>query len=336
MQTFVHKRAGSGALVSDLEPLAGGASCNIYAFDYRPSEGEAARSMVLRMDSEGGSVQGDRAEEFALLAATRKAGVTVPRVYWKGADEEGLGGSFFVMERVAGEAIARRLLRDERYARTRKALPAQLACELALIHGVNIDLPELAFLRDRQPDGGGAGHVLEELERYKGMLAVAAAGHPYPVLTMSARWLAENAPRVDKPALVHGDFRIGNVMFDEQGLTAVLDWELAHIGDPMEDLGWLCVRAWRFGVDELHAGGLCTREEICRLYSEASGHEVDRDLVCYWEIFGNWKWAAICVLQGARHKAGRRPDIELASIGRRVAASELEVLELLGRERVLG
>ena len=118
-------------------------------------------------------------------------------------------------------------------------------------------------------------------------------------------------------------------MFDERGLTAVLDWELSHIGDPLEDLGWLTVRAWRFGADDSPVGGLCSRERLLELYEEASGRAVDRAAYAYWEIFGNWRWAVICVLQASGYSAGSYPNVELASLGRRVAEVECEMLTLM-------
>jgi len=126
---------------------------------------------------------------------------------------------------------------------------------------------------------------------------------------------------------VHGDFRIGNVIFGPEGLRAVLDWELAHVGDPMEDLGWLCVRSWRFGADAQPVGGLCQREEFFAAYARAGGAPVDPAAVRWWEVFGNCKWAIICVMQARSFVDGAR-SVELASLGRRVAEMELELLSL--------
>jgi aminoglycoside phosphotransferase (APT) family kinase protein len=251
-------------------------------------------------------------------------------VHLDGSEDEGLGGAFFVMDHVRGEAIARRLLRDERYAATRAALPAQLGCELARTHTIDLEDESLAFLRSRAPAGGDPRRfALAEVDRYRQILDMFAADQPYPLLRLAARWLTDHAPAVSRAVLVHGDFRVGNVMFDEKGLTAVLDWELCHVGDPIEDLGWLCVKTWRFGNDALAAGGLCSREELVRHYVSAGGSVVPTEALRWWELFGNWKWAVICRMQAERHKAGKRLDLELAAIGRRVAETEREILALL-------
>lgn len=308
--------------------LAGGASCRVYAFEV--ADGGDVRPYVLRLDAAGRGTQGTRREEFAVLVAARGAGVTVPAVHFAGTEDDGLGGAYFVMDLVAGEALARRLLRDERYSAARAALPRQLGRELARTHAIDLAQDSLAFLAERAAGGDDPRRFARaEVERYRQILDTFPADQPYPLLRLVARWLDAKAPAVARAALVHGDFRIGNVMFDEAGLTAVLDWELCHVGDPIEDLGWLCVRTWRFGNDSLAAGGLCSREEFLRFYEEAGGTACSMAALRWWELFGNWKWAVICRMQAERHKVGKWPDVELATIGRRVAETEQEMLALL-------
>lgn len=328
LQNFLRGHGRPTAEVASLRRLSGGASCRVYAFDLR--EGAQARTLVLRLDAVGGGTPGARREEYVLLAAAARAGVTVPAVHLEGSEEDGLGGCFFVMDLVPGEALARRLLRDERYAGARTALPADLGRELARVHDVNLGDPCLAFLAGRAPAGNHPCRFARaEVDRYLQILDAFSLGQPYPLLRLVARWLRAKAPRVQRPVLVHGDFRVGNVMFDEKGLTAVLDWELSHVGDPVEDLGWLCVRTWRFGSDQLAAGGLCSREELVRHYETAGGAPIDPAALAWWEVFGNWKWAIICRMQAERHKMGKCLDVELATIGRRVAETEHEILALL-------
>lgn len=303
----------------------------VYAFDWTDSDG--SRALVLRIDSPGAAVGATRREEFELLAAAGRAGVTVPAVHHYEEAGNAVGGAFIVMDRVRGEAIARRLLRDEKYAAARAALPAQATAELARIHRMDTSDPRLGFLAERAPAAGDPrAYALAEVARYREILDSFAAGHPYPLLRLAGRWLAEHAPASERPAIVHGDFRVGNLLFDEAGLTAVLDWELSHLGDPVEDLGWFCVRAWRFGNDREPAGGLCSRERLCELYESAGGVAVDPATLRYWELFGNWKWAIICRMQADRHRSGPRPDLELAAIGRRVAETEQEILALLDQD----
>ncbi|RMF19512.1 MAG: phosphotransferase family protein [Deltaproteobacteria bacterium] len=326
LERFLRARTGRDLSVRGFKRLAGGASARLYGFEL--DDGEApARRLVMRMDPERGDILSSRAAEYALLATAREAGVRVPEVHWFGDAGAGLGAAFFVMDHVDGESLGRRLLRETRYSKTRERLPADLARELARIHAIDPTDPRLREHLDREPAGVGA-----EIERYRTIMETAAGGHPMPVLELAGRWLERAAPSGGETTLVHGDFRIGNVLFDENGLTAVLDWELSHAGDPMEDLGWLCVRAWRFGADDLPAGGLCSREHLWSLYEQASGRRVDPERAMYWEIFGNWKWAIICMVQAAGHKAGRFPDVELAAIGRRVAEVEWELLDLLEQQ----
>ena len=157
------------------------------------------------------------------------------------------------------------------------------------------------------------------------MLAV----EPHPVLDLAERWLRANAPQSGALRLVHGDYRVGNFMFDESGLVAVLDWELAHLGDPVEDLAWLCVRAWRFGNDRLPAGGLGSREDLVAAYQAAGGEPVDPDSLRFWEVLGNFKLALVFIGQARAYLDGAHATVELASLGRRIAEPEAELLKLI-------
>jgi aminoglycoside phosphotransferase (APT) family kinase protein len=131
--------------------------------------------------------------------------------------------------------------------------------------------------------------------------------------------------------VVHGDFRLGNVIVGEQGLNAVIDWELAHVGDPMEDLGWLCVKAWRFGGGPPVAG-LGSYDDLVGPYEAARGVAVDRVAMHWWEVLGTWKWAIMCILQASAHLSGASRSHELAAIGRRVCENEYDLfLALEGR-----
>jgi aminoglycoside phosphotransferase (APT) family kinase protein len=304
--------------------MAGGASSAIYGFELRYVSGTAPRRLVLRMAAASEELQTEAIDEFAVLAVAHEAGVSVPAVHWRGDASAGLGGNFFIMDRIEGETIPRRLLRDELYAETRARLPGQLAAELARIHAISLEDPRLSVLAKRSGHG-----IADEIARYVAVLDRTGRGHPQPVLRYVARWLVRHAPSGRPRRLVHGDFRIGNVLFDERGLRAILDWELSHLGDPAEDLGWLSVRAWRFGIDRNPVGGLCTREALWGAYEKAGGERVDPAVARYWEIMGNWKWAVMCVMQAARMDDGTYRDVELAAIGRRVADSEWESLALL-------
>jgi aminoglycoside phosphotransferase (APT) family kinase protein len=311
---------GEPVAVDGVKRLAGGASRELWRFTASRAGGPP-EDLVLRRDPPGHVIESSRQGEFELLKAARAAGVPVPDVRWCETDPAVLGSPFFVMELVRGEAIARRLLRDAEYARAREVLPEQLARALARIH--EIDPASLDFLA--RP-AAGISPAAAELARYRSVFD-SIAPDPHPVLELAFRWLGARAPEGTAQSVVHGDFRMGNVLVDAAGLTAVLDWELAHVGDPMEDLGWLCVRAWRFGAP-LPVGGLCERERLCDAYAAASGRAVDPAVVHWWEVFGNLKWAIVCIMQAHTFLTGAR-NVELASLGRRTCETELELLDLL-------
>ncbi|GIW40895.1 MAG: tyrosine protein kinase:aminoglycoside phosphotransferase [Candidatus Binatia bacterium] len=330
LASFVAAREGVREVrIEGLRPLPGGASRETWSFDAVYERGGAMLRLplVLRRDPPGRG-ETSRREEFLVLRTAYECGLPVPRPYWLGDDEETLGGRFLVMERVEGETIPRRLLRDELYARAREVLPAQLAECLARIHRIELGREEL---RGLPAPRRGESVARAEIDRYENLYRLVAL-EPHPALELAFRWLRSRAPVASRLALVHGDFRIGNVVFGPEGLRAVLDWELAHVGDPMEDLGWLCVRAWRFGRDEKAVGGLADREEFYAAYENAGGFPVDLAAVRFWEAFGNLKWAVICLGQARVGLEGQRKNLELGSLGRRTAEVEWELLELMEEE----
>lgn len=314
--------------VEELRLLTGGASRQTWSFDavVEDPDGETAtEALILRADprTTAGLATGEM--EFALLAAAGEAGVPVPKVHFMGDDS--LDMPFLIMERVEGETIPRRLLRNDEYAQARNSMTAQLGSILAKLHQTPVDDPRLQAL-SRPPSGVSPAE--HELGRYE-QIYRAVTPDPHPAFELAFRWLYERARALDPcpPTLVHGDFRIGNVIFGPEGARAILDWELAHIGDPTEDIGWICVRSWRFGNDELHVGGLGSREEFRQAYEEAGGVAVDPERVRFWETFGNLRWGISCIIQAKGYLDGRSKSVELASIGRRVAETEWELLELM-------
>lgn len=327
----------SAVRAEGLRRLAGGASREIWSVDLAieraPGRVETL-ALILRKDPPGRVGDGgDRGTEFRVLRAAAAGGVAVPRVHWACDDASVLGSPFFLMERVEGETLPRRLLREERYAAARQALPGELGTQLARIHALDLEQPDLAGLA-RPPAGRSPARV--EVERVALGLRELVV-EPHPVLDLAERWLLERAP--DPPSagapgspprvtLVHGDYRVGNVVVGEAGLRAILDWELVHVGDPLEDLGWLCTRAWRFGAP-LPAGGVGTREQVVAAYERASGTRVDFEALRFWEAFGSFKLALVFVMQSRVYLDGRVRSVELASLGRRTVEAEDELLRFL-------
>ena len=319
---YLGRQLGSGASVGALRRLPGGASRETWLFTLETPDGRTER-LVLRRDPPGHVIETSRRHEFVLLRAAAAAGVPVPRVRWCEEDPAVLGAPFFVMDYVEGETLARRLLRDAEYAPARAVLPEQLAAALVRVHAIDLDAPALGFLtRPAAEDLPAAA----ELARYESLFR-ALAPEPHPAFELALRWLVARLPVAKRRTLVHGDYRVGNVIFGPEGLRAVIDWEMVHVGDPMEDLGWLCVRAWRFGADSKPVGGLADRGRLFAAYEHAGGGGVDPAAVRWWEVFGNLKWGIICIMQMQTFLAGVK-SVELASLGRRTAETELELLDL--------
>jgi aminoglycoside phosphotransferase (APT) family kinase protein len=326
---FLACRGGADAVeIEHLTRLLGGAIHHTWAFDALLHGGNLAGRLplILRIDAPGRAQPEVMELEYRLLDLMPAAGVPVPRVYFLG--DESLGAPFFIMERVAGETNPRHLFRDDRYAAARAGMARQLGAILARIHRMPLEQLPLDLLR-RPPAGTPpAAYEIDRLEEEYRELCI----NPHPVFELAFRWLREQAPARDRGrplALLHGDYRMGNILFDPTGVRAVLDWEGAHLGDPMEELGWFCVRAWRFGNDQLPAGGLASLEEFAAGY-EAEGLAVDPAVWPFWEVFGNLRWGIIAILQAKTHLDGQVRSQELAAIGRRTAETEYEILRLIG------
>jgi aminoglycoside phosphotransferase (APT) family kinase protein len=311
--------------IENFRKMPGGASREIWSFDCATQrDGETTRrAMVLRRDPGAHNISTNRRHEFMVIRAAFEERIQVPEVFWVSEDPAVLGSAFFIMERIDGETLARRLLRDDTYARAREAMPIQLADILAKIHRIDPVKHKLDFLAEP-----GDNAALTEVKRYEENFRRLAL-EPHPAFELAFRWLLKRFPKTPRKTLVHGDYRIGNVIFGPEGVRSILDWELAHLGDPMEDVGWMCVRAWRFGNDLKPVGGLGTREDFFRAYEKAGGIDVDPEAARFWEVFGNLRWGIITISQARTHIDGFVKSVELASIGRRTAETELELLNLI-------
>ncbi len=311
------RHLGGPARLEELSRLSGGASAETWSFDLRRGDGREA--LILRRIEAGKrsstSVDPETEAELQRLAHAGGVPVAAVRFVLEEADELGQG---YVMERLEGETIPRRILRDGRFARVRATLARQCGEVLARLHRV-----------DPSPVAGQLATLSgsDQLAHYRELHD--SFGDPHPVFELAFRFLEERAPAAVEPVLVHGDFRNGNLMIDRHGLRAVLDWELAHLGDPMEDLGWLCVPSWRFGELDKPVGGFGGRDELFAGYEGASGAKVDREKVQWFEIFGALKWGVMCQLQGFAHLAGQSRSIEKAAIGRRASETEIDLLDAI-------
>ncbi len=337
IEAWIRTQAGRPARVENLRRMTGGSSRQVWSLDVEletPSDVDS-RALVLRIDptagaaaSRGLSTEGGFRLEFRLLEEALRCEVPVPRVYWPCAELEPLGGPFYFMDRVEGETIGTRILRDPALARARELLPDQLGRALARIHRMSPEAPGLERLA--RP-AGGVSSALEQLAQVR--RGIDGAPSPTPVCEWAYRWLEQNVP--SSPAgergrtLVHGDYRMGNLVVGEEGLRAVLDWELAHVGDPHEDLAWMCTKTWRFGNPGAPVGGVGPREPFYRAYEVESGRSLDRKALRWWEALSAAKVCVVWIVQMNAYLSGVIPSVEQAAIGRRMAETELDLLQLL-------
>lgn len=308
---------GTEVSVTGLRRLSGGASRETWSFDVERPDG-STEALILRRDPGSSIGSTDRSTEYELLRAAGAAGVPVPAVRFLLEPDDDLGDGF-VMTRIDGETIPRKLLRDDEYAQARPRLTAEVARAAAAIHSVPLGaLPRLS-----------RGDIATLLGQYRDLIDL--FGEPHPAFELALRWLSEHAAGLPtgEPALVHGDLRNGNLIVGPEGLRSVLDWELAHLGDPVEDLGWFCVKSWRFGNVDRRAGGFGSAEELLDAYAAASGRRIDPEHLFFWEMYGTLKWGVICEMQAFSHLNGLVRSVELAAIGRRVAENEWDLLMLL-------
>ncbi|MGY4331301.1 aminoglycoside phosphotransferase (APT) family kinase protein [Bradyrhizobium sp. LB7.2] len=304
--------------VAGVARLSGGASQETWRFDIVHPGGSIGA--ILRRAPNGYGAAPTRAAglaaEATLMQLAFEAGVPSPRVMHVLVPDDDLGTGF-IMQRVEGETIARKILRDDEFAAARPRLARQIGGVLAGLHKLPLSkLPELRHM--------SATKEIGDFERdYRSL------NWPKPVFELALRWLRDHDPGPSaEETLVHGDFRNGNLIIGADGVRAVLDWELAHLGDPMEDLGWVCVNSWRFGEIDKPVGGFGSREELFAGY-EAAGRKCDPERVKFWEVMGTLRWGIMCGGMMQRFREGPDHSMERAMIGRRASETEIDLLRLL-------
>lgn len=302
--------------------LGGGAIQENWAFDCEVSGGprHGRHSLVLRTSARSAlPVSWDRAQEFAVLSVAHRAGVTVPEPWGCCADPAVLGRPFFVMARCPGEARGPKLVRDPGILAAGGCLLQRLATELARLHRLAAPIAELAFIP--LPQGAPSRARIDEYRSHLDRM-----GATEPTLEWALSWLARDPPDWQRPRLLHADFRIGNILIDGTEISAILDWEFAAFGDPREDLGWFLCRFWRFGAWQREAGGIGDRATFLDAYEAASGVELDRSAVAWWEVMATVRWAVIALMQAGRHAVGGEASLELALTAHLLPQLELDLL----------
>lgn len=316
LRTLFTRVFGDSHALETFKRLSGGASQETWALS------NAQHSTILRRAPGGTSLARSSAAiglpaEAKLIDAAGLAGVPVPKVLHVLEPDEGLGDGF-LMSRVLGETIARPILRNDEFAGARSVLAAQCGNALADIHSIPLEsLPE------ELQASGGLAQIAQYEEIYRGFDV------PRPVFELALQWLKANAPKASATVLVHGDFRLGNLMIDEKGLVAVLDWELAHLGDPREDIAWLCVNSWRFGQSHNRVGGFGQIEDLLTAYNQKRGTNFTPKDIDWWEMLGTLKWGIMCMIMYEAFRSGADPSVERAAIGRRVSETEIDLINLL-------
>ena len=302
--------------VTDLRRIPGGASQEIWTLEAAGSG--LRRRLVLRRQPAGAAYPGKITLEIEaeLMRLAEAAGVPTPHIIHVLTPADGLGNGYF-MDYVEGEGLGHRIVRSDAFAAIRPKLAFQIGGILARMHAVD---PALLPVLPRSSAASAVAAMQETCRRID---------QPRPVFELCFRWLRERLDRdAAAPTLVHGDFRNGNMIVGPDGVRAVLDWELAHLGDPVSDLGWLCVNSWRYGEIDKPVGGFGDREDLVAGYEAAGGAKVDPAGLLYWEVQGTLRWAVMCVEMGVRAKQSDRP-VELSVIGRRASEAEIDLMRLI-------
>ena len=309
-----------------VERLSGGASQETYRIEIKTSNGNL--SHALRR-SAGGEIAEVTAEhpglgtEAMLIDAAKKAQVPVPDIYYVLQDEDQLGAGF-IMAWLEGETLGARIVRSDKYKTLRNGLAAECGRLLARIHAIDLDDSKL---REQLTEVSPKEFVEQIWEKYQ------ALETPQPMIDYTARWLLGHLPDNFESCLVHNDFRNGNLMVSEEKVVAVLDWELAHIGDPMRDLGWICVNSWRFGSTQ-PVGGFGEYEELFQAYELESGKPLNRKSVKFWEVFGSFWWSVGCLGMAEHYRNGPDQSVERPAVGRRSSECQIDCVNLLIPGRV--
>ncbi|MCG6911647.1 MAG: phosphotransferase family protein, partial [Deltaproteobacteria bacterium] len=302
--------------------LSAGASQETYRIVISTHTGK--RQLAMRRSIKGvGSLlilgAAGLATEAKLFLRAKEAGVPEPEVFYVTAPEDGVGDAF-IMEWLEGETLGSRIVRSESLKNIRPKLAYQCGQILARIHALDLEETGLGkrLVRINPEDAIDMGW-----NRYKSFKTA------QPTIDYTARWLKEHLPESSRTTLVHGDFRNGNLIVSPLGVIAVLDWEAAHVGDPMRDLGWLCTNSWRFGLSDLPVGGFGDYNDLFRGYEDESGLTIDPDHVKFWEVFGSFLWAGGCLGMAEIFRSGVDNSVERPAIGRRTSECQVDCVNLL-------
>jgi aminoglycoside phosphotransferase (APT) family kinase protein len=322
IEAFLHTAAGASAVrVTRLERMSGGAVQENWALDAEVTGGAhaGAQRWVLRTDAQA-RVEASlkRSEEFQVLQVAHAANLHAPQPLFLCTDPAVTGREFFVMQRLPGVASGHRVTRETALIPDRARLARELAENLARLHAIRPQQPQLGFLKTTL--------ARDNIAHYRGYLDQLPA--PHPTLEWGLRWCAVNAPTQEETTFIHRDYRTGNYLVDHGRLAGVLDWEFAAFGNPLEDVGWIFAKCWRFGARHLPVGGIAETGDFLGPYQRAAGRTVTAEALVYWQVMAHIRWSVIALQQAQRHLSGVEPSLELALTGRIVAELEHEIIAL--------
>lgn len=318
LSRYIREATGANrARIVRLERMSGGAVQQNWALDVE-LDGKL-QAWVLRTDACATVRESrTRTEEFAVLQAMQDAGVFAPKALYLCEDTSVTGRQFFIMERLPGVAAGHRVTRDPSMVPNPDRLARQLAQNLARLHRVRPGNAGLAFLNTM--------HARDNIAHYRSYLDTHP--DPHPVLEWGLRWCEIHAPTTEETTLIHRDYRTGNYLVHDGDLSGILDWEFTAFGNPLEDIGWLCARCWRFARPDRVVGGISHVEHFIPEYERASGRRVSTEALVYWQVMAHVRWAVIALQQVQRHLSGAEPSLELALTGHILSDLEMEVIKL--------
>lgn len=314
----VRRRFGAATVIDSIDVPTLGGSNRTVIFDVVEAGG-ARQRLVSRQETYQGphSPFLAPAEQYRVMQQVYRHGFRVPRPVFE-YDEADAMGAGFVTEFVAGQTLPKRIIESGEFAALRPRLAREFGELLAQLHALPV--AEFAFLQARTDSVDPLDAQRTRMDAYR---------RPRPALELALRWLERERPPATTPAFLHGDFRVGNLMVGAQGVTAVLDWECAHLGAGAEDVGWLGMRSWRFGRPDLPVGGIAPWQPFIEAYEGAGGGRIDRDQVRYWSTFGLVRWTVLNLMQGYGHVSGTRRGLVFAACGRNADLIEYELLMTL-------
>ncbi|MEH6638800.1 MAG: phosphotransferase family protein [Porticoccaceae bacterium] len=314
LESAVRRRLGSDASIANVDVATLGASNRTLLFDLL--DGNTTRRLVLRQETYRSPVSPFLSphDQYCIHQVVHSHGLAIPEPIFE-LDETDELDRGFVVACIDGETLPKTLLGDSAFAPARSCFAAQSGEFFARLHAIPV--AELPFLADSTDSIDPLNAQRQRYDSYQ---------ESHPGIEVGLRWLENNRPQRRAPKLIHGDYRVGNLLLDHQGITGVLDWECAHQGNAMEDIGWLCLRSWRFGRIDKPVGGMGPRSELYAAYSANGGETVDPEEVRWWEIFASLKWAILNIMQADGHVRGERRSLPFACCGRNAAMIEYDML----------